>query len=87
MLLRREGLYSWHLKYFRQWRDAMSPDPQKPSSQTDTLAQLRNELARLKRENERLKLKLRQKDTLLELQKKMAELFQNENTEPGESEP
>ena len=20
MLLRREGLYSWHLKYFREWR-------------------------------------------------------------------
>ena len=41
-LLRREGLYSWHLKYFRQWRDAMSPESKPSSSKKDTIAQLRN---------------------------------------------
>ena len=44
MLLRREGLYSWHLKYFRQWRDNMSPK-KKLSPKSSTIAQLRNESA------------------------------------------
>jgi len=69
MLLRREGLYSWHLKYFRQWRDNMSKD-KKASPKADTVAQLRNELARTTRENNRLKLKLKKANCMLDLQKK-----------------
>lgn len=85
MLLRREGLYSWHLKYFRQWRDNMSPD-KKPSPKTGTIAQLRNELSRATRENNRLKLKLKKANSMLDLQKKMAEIYQNEIAENCENE-
>ena len=85
MLLRREGLYSWHLKYFREWRDNMTPD-KKPSPKPSTIAQLRNELARTKRENERLKLKLKKANNMLELQKKMAEIYQNEIADNCENE-
>jgi len=77
LLLRREGLYSWHLKYFREWRDNMS-QKKKSSSKITATSQLRNELARAKREIERLKLKLKKADGLLDLQKKMAEIYQNE---------
>ena len=85
MLLRREGLYSWHLKYFRQWRDNMNPD-KKPSPNSGTIAQLRKELARTTRENERLKLKLKKANSMLDLQKKMAEIYQNEIADNCENE-
>jgi len=85
MLLRREGLYSWHLKYFRQWRDNMNPD-KKPSPKSGTIAQLRKELARTTRENERLKLKLKKANSMLDLQKKMAEIYQNEIADNCENE-
>lgn len=85
MLLRREGLYSWHLKYFREWRDNMSTE-KKPSPKSSTIAQLRNELARTTRENNRLKLKLKRANSMLDLQKKMAEIYQNEIAENCESE-
>ena len=85
MLLRREGLYSWHLKYFRQWRDNMSKD-KKPSTKASTVAQLRNELARTTRENNRLKLKLKKANCMLDLQKKMAEIYQNEIADNCENE-
>jgi len=85
MLLRREGLYSWHLKYFRQWRDNMSPE-KKPAPKSATIAQLRNELARTTRENERLKLKLKKANSMLDLQKKMAEIYQNEIADNCENE-
>ena len=77
MLLRREGLYSGHLKYFRQWRDNMATG-KKPSPKSATIAQLRNELACSARENNRLKLKLKKANCMLDLQKKMAEIYQNE---------
>ena len=76
MLLRREGLYSWHLKYFREWRDNMTA--KKKSTPTSATQMLRNENARLKRETERLKLKLKKAEGLLELQKKVAEIYQSE---------
>ena len=85
MLLRREGLYSWHLKYFREWRDNMTPE-KKPSPKSSTIAQLRNELARTTRENERLKLKLKKANCMLDLQKKMAEIYQNEIADNCENE-
>jgi transposase len=85
MLLRREGLYSWHLKYFREWRDNMSSE-KKPSPKSSTIVQLRNELARTTRENNRLKLKLKRANSMLDLQKKMAEIYQNEIAENCESE-
>ncbi len=85
ILLRREGLYSWHLKYFREWRDSMSPD-KTPAPKSGTMNQLRKELARSKRENERLKLKLKKADAMLDLKKKMAEIYQNEIADNCENE-
>ncbi len=84
MLLRREGLYSWHLKYFREWRDNMTA--KKKSTPTSATQVLRNENARLKRETEWLKLKLKKAEGLLELQKKVAEIYQNEIADPCENE-
>ena len=50
----------------------------KKSTPTSATQMLRNENARLKRETERLKLKLKKAEGLLELQKKVAEIYQNE---------
>ena len=55
----------------------MTPD-KKTTAKTSTIVQLRNELARATRENERLKLKLKKANCMLDLQKKMAEIYQNE---------
>ena len=75
LILRREGLYSSQVA---NWRKKMAGKPK--SRQTKDH---QNTVARLKRENARLKVKIEQKDMLLELQKKMAEFAQsleNKNT-------
>jgi len=63
----------------------MSPE-KKPAPKSATIAQLRNELARTTRENERLKLKLKKANSMLDLQKKMAEIYQNEIADNCENE-
>lgn len=79
MILRREGLYSSYLTKWRQWRDEMST-AKKPTSNNK---RMHNDLARLKRENARLKLKLEQAEGIIDLQKKASELLKlmsrNEN--------
>jgi len=77
-LLRREGLYSSHLSKWREQREQgmlaglrakkRGPKP-KPS---DPLAE---ENARLKREHQRLELKLRQAEKIIEVQKKVSEIL------------
>ena len=57
----------------------------KPAVKPSATQSLRNENARLKRETERLKLKLRKAEGLLELQKKVAEIYQNEIADQGEN--
>jgi len=71
-LLRREGLYSSHLSAWRQQRDTgtlagLAPKRRgrKPAPDTPLIAE--NE--RLKRENQRLTEKLRQAETVIEVQK------------------
>ena len=84
-LLRREGLYSSHLTTWRRQQDVcqlagLAPKPRGPK--VDPQA---TELARLKRENERLQVKLQQAEVIISAQKKLAELFGitlNENGEP-----
>jgi len=71
-LLRREGLYSNHLYNWRKWRDKMA---QKREGFVSPDKSLRNENARLKRENQRLQLKLKKAQALLELQKKASEIL------------
>lgn len=84
VLLRREGLYSSTLTNWRRWRNQMrrSSNP-KPSS----MKELRNENARLQRENRRLNLRLKHTEGLVEIQKKALALQEalekelNENSE------
>jgi len=89
-LLRREGLYSSHLTTWRRQRaqgqlDGLSPKPRgrKPSADEGLV----KELTALKRENERLELRLQQAETIIDVQKKLSGLLgltENE-TETGET--
>jgi len=79
LLLRREGLYSWHLTYWGKWRNDMS---QGAFRKTESIKKLRNENARLQRENIRLQLKLKRAEGLIALQKKIAQMLEDQ---PGDS--
>lgn len=77
-LLRREGLYSSHLTTWRQQREegtlaGLAPKRRgrKPSPEAPLVAE--NE--RLQRENQRLTAKLRQAETIIEVQKKLSEIL------------
>jgi transposase len=77
-LLRREGLYSSHLSTWRQQRDAgtlagLTPKRRGPKPHAD--APLIAENQRLSRENQRLTAKLRQAETIIEVQKKLSEIL------------
>lgn len=74
-LLRREGLYSSHLTRWRQQLQAAQLDrlqAQKRGRKTDPQA---SELARLQRENERLKTQLDRAELIIEAQKKLCQLL------------
>jgi len=77
-LLRREGLYSSHLTNWRQQRDAgtlAGLAPKRRGRKPAPNAPLIAENERLKRENQRLTEKLRQAETILEVQKKLSEVL------------
>jgi transposase len=74
-LLRREGLYSSHLTTWRRQREAgqlAGLAPKKRGRKRDPQAE---ELKRLRKENERLQVRLQQAEAILEAQKKLAQLF------------
>jgi len=71
MILRREGLYSSNLSRWRHWRDRMGTE-KKPVSENK---RMHDEMAKLQRENARLKMKLRKAEGLIELQKKTSDLL------------
>lgn len=71
-LLRREGLYHSTIIKWRAWRDTMA---EKGFTPEQDKKEMRNELARLKRENNRLKLRLERTEGLIELQKKAFQLL------------
>ena len=81
VIIRREGLYSSSLTNWRKWRDGMS-EMKKPTSPNK---KMHNDLAKLERENTRLKLKLKKAEILIEFQKKASEMLtlmsQKENDE------
>ena len=77
-LLRREGLYSSVLARWRRQLREESLSSSKKSNRKITPAQ---ELARLKRENVRLKEKLRQADLIIDVQKKVSEMIQTRSPE------
>jgi len=71
VILRREGLYSSYLAKWRQWRNDMSKTPKTVSANK----RMHNEMAKLKRENVRLKMKLEKAEGIIDLQKKTSELL------------
>jgi len=77
-LLRREGIYSSYLSRWRRAKDrgelqALSPKKRGPKSAADS--GLTKEVAKLQRENERLRGRLAQAEAIMEAQKKLSELL------------
>jgi transposase len=79
-LLRREGLYSSVLARWRRQLREESLASSKKSGSNGKLSPAQ-ELARLKRENERLKEKLRQAELIIDVQKKVSEMMQPRSQE------
>jgi len=77
-LLRREGLYSSLLSTWRQQRDQgtlAGLTPKRRGRKSNPDAPLIAENERLKRETQRLAAKLRQAETIIEVQKKLSEML------------
>jgi transposase-like protein len=77
-LLRREGLYSSLLSAWRQQRDQgtlAGLTPKRRGRKANPDAPLIAENERLKRETQRLTAKLRQAETIIEVQKKLSEIL------------
>lgn len=77
-LLRREGLYSSQISEWRKQRaHAMKKwmEPQKPGPKPTEPNPLADKLAELERENEALKRRLKQAETIIEVQKKISEIL------------
>ena len=77
-LLRREGLYSSNLTTWRRQREqgqigALSPKKRGPKPVPD--AAMARELAKLRKENQRLEQKLKKPELIIEVQKKVSALL------------
>jgi transposase-like protein len=77
-LLRREGIYSSYLSRWRRARDrgqltALGVQQRGPKPVSD--ASLAREVARLRREKERLQERLDRAETIIEVQKKLSQLL------------
>jgi transposase len=77
-LLRREGLYSTHLTTWRRQRDRGVLDalrPRRRGRKPDTSRGLRQQIAELEAEQERLQERLRQAEAIITAQKKLSEIL------------
>jgi len=77
-LLRREGLYSSHLTTWRHQREQgeiAGLEPRKRGRKAIPRNPLAAENERLQRENERLQKRLRQAETIIDVQKKLCEML------------
>jgi len=88
-LLRREGIYSSYLSRWRRARErgeleALSPKRRGPKSVAES--GLTKELAKLERENKRLRGRLAQAEAIIEAQKKLSELLGLSPRETGNGE-
>lgn len=72
-ILRREGLYASTLKKWREERENDLLQPKRRGPKTDSQEK---RIKSLEQENERLKKKLKHKDLLLDLQKKISEILE-----------
>ena len=79
-LLRREGLYS---SVVARWRRQLREESLSRSKKSDRKGKLTpaQKVARLERENERLKEKLRQAELIIDVQKKVSEMMQSRSPE------
>ncbi len=77
-LLRREGLYSSHLSTWRKQREQgilSGLTPKRRGRKAKPKNSLAGELAKLQRENQRLKDRLRQAELVIDVQKKVSEML------------
>ncbi len=77
-LLRREGLYSSHLSKWRRQRDAGALEglrPRKRGRKPRPVDPQAKRIAQLQRENERLRRKLEQAETIIDVQKKLSRML------------
>ena len=77
-LLRREGLYSSHVSSWRRQRDSgalRGLAPKKRGRKAKRRDPVAEENAKLLRENERLRKRLRQAETIIDVQKKVCEML------------
>lgn len=73
--MRREGIYTSHITRWRANRDASELEALAPRRRGPKPQPERTEIARLERENARLRKQLEQTHALLELQKKAAAIM------------
>jgi transposase len=74
-LLRREGLYSSHLTTWRQQREQGALEALNPKKRGRKTTRPDPLIQQLQRENARLAARLRQAETILEIQKKASEIL------------
>jgi transposase len=77
-LVRREGIYSSYLSRWRRARDqgeldGLSAKKRGPKKTADR--ELAKEIAALRRENERLQARLKQAETIIDVQKKLSQIL------------
>lgn len=76
--LRREGVYSSTLARWRKQRETgvlVALSPKKRGRRADPESPLQKKCSQLEVENERLKKRLRQAETIIDVQKKVSEMF------------
>jgi len=77
-LLRREGLYSSNLTTWRQQREKgllSALSPKKRGRKIQAKNPLADQVARLEKENRKLRAKLKQAETIIDVQKKVSEIL------------
>ena len=88
-LLRREGLYSSYLSRWRRQRDQgqlQALASKKRGRKRAAQGQQAEEMAELRRENQRLQVRLEQAETIIEVQKKLSQLLGLTTSETGKGE-
>ncbi|MEW6712923.1 MAG: IS3 family transposase, partial [Candidatus Riflebacteria bacterium] len=74
-ILRREGLYHSNIKTWRQQREKGELIPKKRGRKPLEINPLSRQNAQLEKENKRLKERLARAETIIEFQKKIAEIL------------
>jgi transposase-like protein len=81
-ILRREGLYSQIISKWRQQRQRGVLKDSRQTKRGPKATPQAGELARLRAENERLRVRLKKAETIIEVQKKVSHLLGVDENEP-----